>query len=69
MKAIIAFVGMVTFVGLLFGTQQTRPQQGMLRAGDAAPNFTLKYLNKNEYFELKSNLGKRPTILIFGSYT
>jgi hypothetical protein len=46
-----------------------RPVQGALRVGDPAPNFRLKTLDGKGEFELKSNFGKKPTVLIFGSYT
>jgi hypothetical protein len=47
----------------------TGPQQGTLDVGDSAPNFRLKQLGRDEWFELKAHLGKRPIVLIFGSYT
>jgi hypothetical protein len=40
-----------------------------LKPGDPAPNFKLQILRSKDSFELKSNFGKRPTVLIFGSYT
>jgi hypothetical protein len=46
-----------------------RPVQGALQAGDKAPDFNLKLLDKDASFKLSSNFGKRPTFLIFGSYT
>lgn len=49
--------------------QRDRPQAGALAVGQEAPNFKLKALGKDEYFELKSMRGKRPVVLIFGSYT
>ncbi len=69
MKSILGIVGIVAVGSLLVGWQQTRPQQGNLRVGDLAPTFKLKLLGKNEFFDLKSNFGKHPTVLIFGSYT
>ena len=55
---------------VLLGLQgQGGPQQGSLRVGDAAPLFKLKVLAKKESFALASNFGKRPTFLVFGSYT
>jgi hypothetical protein len=45
------------------------PKEGTLRVGDTAPNFKLKEVGKQTWFELKSNVGVRPTVLIFGSYT
>lgn len=46
-----------------------RPQQGNLLLGQDAPDFNLKTLNGDKQFRLSSNFGKRPTVLIFGSYT
>ena len=37
--------------------------------GAEAPVFTLQSLKSDETFSLKDNFGKRPTVLIFGSYT
>jgi hypothetical protein len=66
-----------TILALSFGSallladpaQGGRPMQGALRAGDPAPNFKLKTLDGKGEFELNSNFGKKPTVLIFGSYT
>lgn len=46
-----------------------RPQEGKLQPGDEAPNFRLKRLNADEEVELASFRGKRPVVLVFGSYT
>ncbi len=46
-----------------------RPQEGKLQPGDDAPNFKLKKLNADEEVELASFRGKRPVVLVFGSYT
>ena len=48
---------------------QTRPMEGDLRPGDKAPDFELKTLGAKSKFKLSSNFGKKPTVLIFGSYT
>ncbi|MEZ5162988.1 MAG: hypothetical protein R2688_04405 [Fimbriimonadaceae bacterium] len=40
-----------------------------LVVGQKAPDFELKLLGKDEKFKLSSNYGKKPTVLIFGSYT
>ncbi|MSQ93556.1 MAG: redoxin domain-containing protein [Gemmataceae bacterium] len=41
----------------------------MLRAGDPAPDFTLPDLKKTKEVKLSSFQGKKPVVLIFGSYT
>ena len=37
--------------------------------GSVAPNFTLKTLDGKREVELSSFLGKKPVVLVFGSYT
>lgn len=44
-------------------------REGDLKVGDKASDFTLKLLGSKKKFTLSSNFGKRPTVLIFGSYT
>ena len=40
-----------------------------LRTGDRAPDFTLPDLKKTREVKLSSFHGKKPVVLIFGSYT
>ena len=40
-----------------------------LKVGDKAPDFALKMLRSERKFTLSGNFGKKPTVLIFGSYT
>ena len=40
-----------------------------LKVGDKAPAVKLEYLRDGKTYDLKQNFGKRPTVLIFGSYT
>ncbi len=40
-----------------------------LRVGDTAPAVKLEYLKDGKAYDLKDSVGKRPTVLIFGSYT
>ena len=51
----------------------TRPQQGSLKVGDDAPDFTLKKIKeddeKKKTIKLSTFKGKKPVVLIFGSYT
>lgn len=49
------------------GGQGTRDVD--LKLGDPAVNFSLKAPDGKSSFTLSSNFGKRPTFLIFGSYT
>ncbi len=46
-----------------------RRSKDSLKVGDKAPDFTLKVLGSKKKFILSSNFGKKPTVLIFGSYT
>jgi cytochrome oxidase Cu insertion factor (SCO1/SenC/PrrC family) len=48
--------------------QQRRPRQGTLRAGQAAPDFTLQDVEGKKTVKLAEARGK-PVVLIFGSCT
>jgi cytochrome oxidase Cu insertion factor (SCO1/SenC/PrrC family) len=51
-------------------TDLQRPRRGAgIAEGQPAMDFTLKQLKADKTFTLSSNFGKRPTVLIFGSYT
>ena len=51
-------------------TQQRRLARGpSLKVGQKAPTFKLEYLNKEKPFDLTSFAGKKPVVLVFGSYT
>jgi len=45
------------------------PKKGGPRIGDKAPDFELKFLNSEKMFKLSENLDKRPTVLVFHSFT
>jgi hypothetical protein len=45
------------------------PKQGGPAVGSKAPDFELKHLAAEETFKLSDNFGKRPTVLIFHSFT
>lgn len=47
-----------------FGPKKSGP-----KVGDQAPDFELKFLDAKETFKLSDNFGKRPTVLIFHSFT
>jgi hypothetical protein len=42
---------------------------GSLQPGDPAPDFTLPTNDHRAQITLSSNRGKRPVVLVFGSYT
>lgn len=43
--------------------------EGMLKAGDVAPDFTLRKSKSEESITLSKLRGVRPVALLFGSYT
>ena len=47
----------------------TQPTRAAPEAGETAPSFKLKSLDGKSEFELTSLRGKRPVLLLFGSYT
>ncbi len=47
----------------------TWARSGDLRAGDAAPDFTLSTYDHTSRVTLSSHRGQRPVVLVFGSYT
>jgi len=56
------------------GEVNTPPAKGerketTLRVGDAAPNFTLSDIKQRRDVTLGDFKGKKPVVLIFGSYT
>jgi hypothetical protein len=44
-------------------------RDGQLQQGDAAPDFTLSTHNHQGQVTLSSHRGRRPVVLVFGSYT
>jgi hypothetical protein len=44
-------------------------KRGGPKVGDKAPDFELKYLASDKTFKLRENFDKRPTVLIFHSFT
>ncbi|MCH8273735.1 MAG: hypothetical protein IH851_03010 [Armatimonadetes bacterium] len=58
-------------LALLAPLAAQRPQRtpDNLKEGDKAPDFSLTILHTEKKFTLSDNFGKRPTLLIFGSYT
>jgi hypothetical protein len=54
---------------LPFETLWFRARAGTLNVGDAAPDFTLRMLDKSGVVRLSSFRGSKPVVLVFGSYT
>ncbi len=44
-------------------------REGKLKVGDAATDFTLDSPDGKKNFKLSSFKGKKPVVLVFGSYT
>ena len=62
--------GPVAFLALPFETLWTHARAGNLHVGDAAPDFSLKELDKTATVQLSSFAAQgRAVVLIFGSYT
>lgn len=47
----------------------TRARRGALNVGNAAPGFALRTPDKSRTVRLSEFAGKRPVVLVFGSYT
>jgi hypothetical protein len=45
------------------------PKKRGPKVGEKVPDFELKFLDSKDTFRLKDNFGKRPTVLIFHSFT
>jgi hypothetical protein len=52
-----------------FETLWSHARKGTLNIGDEAPDFTLATQDKSGYVRLSSFRGKKPVVLVFGSYT
>ena len=59
----------VAFIVLPFETLWNVQRRGVLHMGDAAPDFSLATVDKTAQVQLASFRGKRPVVLVFGSYT
>ncbi len=44
-------------------------RRGHLKVGDTAPDFSLQTVDKKSRIQLSSFRGRRPVVLVFGSYT
>ena len=81
----VILVAMLVVLVVLVSSEQVQAQKRQfksrgfrsrdtLKVGDKAPDFTLKKLNskkkkKEEKVTLSSFQGKKPVVLVFGSYT
>lgn len=61
--------GVVVWRGLPAPRMWLWARRGTLSPGDLAPDFTLPTLDRRERVTLSSHRGRRPVVLVFGSYT
>lgn len=59
----------VLFPILPFRTLWFSAREGVLRPGDAAPDFSLEGFDRASRATLSEFSGKQPVVLVFGSYT
>jgi hypothetical protein len=52
-----------------WGPREDGPRRSGPKVGDPALDFELKHLAADATFRLRDNFGKRPTVLIFHSFT
>jgi hypothetical protein len=57
------------FLVLPFETLWSWARGGHVRSGDMAPDFDLEMLDQSARVRLSSFRGRKPVVLIFGSYT
>lgn len=72
-RSIVTSLVVVMMSCVMCSAQQRRPgdfrQDVELKVGDPAPDFDLKKLHGMGNVKLSTFKGKRPVVLIFGSYT
>jgi len=64
--AMISWIGPRNVIGMLRYDQR---EEGRLEVGDEAPNVELRTLADSKPENLKTYIGQKPLILIFGSFT
>jgi hypothetical protein len=57
------------FMVIPFRPMWLRARAGRLKVGDEAPAFSLEAYDKKSRVQLSDFRGKRPVVLVFGSYT
>jgi hypothetical protein len=70
---VLAIGGMTYMIGgprnLIGMLRYDQRQEGTLKVGDRAPDVTLVALDGTTPVKLSSELGGKPTVLVFGSFT
>jgi hypothetical protein len=59
----------VVFSILPFRRMWLSAREGSLKVGDAAPDFSLETYDRKSRVQLSAFRGKKPVVLVFGSYT
>lgn len=59
----------ITFLILPFKPMWLHARRGDLKPGDYAPDFSLETYYKRSTVQLSSFRGRKPVVLVFGSYT
>lgn len=67
--AVMAKLPPMAFMVLPFRLVWMNARAGSLTVGEAAPDFSLEYLDHSSTMRLSSLRGQRPVVLVFGSYT
>jgi hypothetical protein len=67
--SIMSKVPMPAMMLLPFEHMWNSARGGDLRVGDAAPDFRLPKIDRSTRVQLSSFRGRRPVVLVFGSYT
>ena len=66
---LLLFVLVLTPVGASSQRERFNRDDGAPKKGDVAPTFTLKTLDGEKEVDIAKLIGRKPIILIFGSYT
>jgi len=68
-SSIMARTPGIVFVIFPFKTMWFSAREGQLKVGNNAPDFSLQTFDKSSQVQLSSFRGKKPVVLVFGSYT
>lgn len=66
---VMARMPAAAYFAIPFETLWTQARRGSLQTGQEAPDFSLPLLNQSTPVELSTFRGKKPVVLVFGSYT
>ncbi|HYK42225.1 MAG TPA: hypothetical protein VE007_07515 [Thermoanaerobaculia bacterium] len=62
----VALIGPRNVIGMI---RYDKRQEGKLKVGDRAPDVTLVGLDGQSNVRIADRIGRRPLVLVFGSYT